>query len=61
MKLTQIWVPSVEMTYDENKMIKKGDLIEGKKIVQLINDNQELLLEGETVFRIIILTRPNSL
>ena len=60
MKLTQIWVPSVEMTYDENKRIKKGDLIEGKKIVQLINDNQELLLEGETVFRIIILTRPIS-
>lgn len=60
MKLTQIWVPSVVMTLEECKMLKKGDLIEGKKIVQFINDNQELLLEGETVYRTIIITHPTS-
>lgn len=60
MKLSLMTIPTVEMTSEEYHTIKKGDVIEGKKIVQFINDNQELLLEGETCYRLVIVSRHSS-
>ena len=60
MKLSLMTIPTVEMTGEEYHTIKKGDVIEGKQIVQFINDNQELLLEGETYYRLVIVSRHSS-
>jgi len=59
-KLTEITIPAVETTWGELcDGLKNEDLIEGKKITdwRYIGDigSTELLLEGETVYRVVVI------
>lgn len=51
-----VWEPSIEMTQEEHINAKQGDVIEGKKMLFWIDDKTALLLEGETIFRTIVIT-----
>jgi len=61
MKLTSIWVPSIEMTLEEYKALEVGDTIKGMKIQDVVDwderDEPQLKLDGEVNYRVIVITR----